>query len=344
MANKKYFYNGIVKVIPKKGEGAFHLFKSFKKGAEICASKDFDMKLNTNYRISKSGILETRFQGTADVPLKKNVDDLFWSMFRNMWGETYMEHLENLQSSDFNIIFEFSEYEEDGSDFTMNTEVINHKKDNPLCDFKVWEHQSTSKELSILELMDKFDLSLDEALGVLSFRPNQAPSYQQTCQILDLVRNYSWLNKCYTDTIKDAEVALSNLSANFSWHLNEIRKNTKLSIKDNISVLSAIEIIKKALEEFDLDSENPEESLPSWVVFPCEFFWGKAQQFLGSALKQSHAYLKAIDDERAQRCTLLEEAILEYTTNSEVAAVAFEKILKRVLKTLESILGKEVDE
>lgn len=347
MANKsKYFYNGIVKVIPKKGEGAFHLFKSFKKGAEICASEDFEMKLNTNYRISESGILETRFQGSAEVPLKENVDDLFWSMFRNMWGETYMEHLENLQSNDFNIIFEFSEYKQDGKDFTTNTEIVNHKKDNPLCDFKVWEHQSSTKELSLLDLMDRFDLSLDEALNTLGFEPKKSPSYQQTCQVLDLVRNYSWLNKCYTDTIRDAEVALSNLSANFSWYLQSIRKNTKLSIKDNISVLSAIEIIKKVLEEFDLDSEEPEQQMPSWVVLPYESFWVKANEHLGAAVAQTRAYLRAIDDERVQEWLSFEQKIFyeEYSTDTEPGAGVFEKILKEILKTLESILGKEVDE
>lgn len=335
----KYFYNGTLKVVPKDAKEAGKIFRTLKAWSD--SDKDSELCLRSDCSESQSGILTAKFFGESENPLKGNVGKKFWSTFQALWDKELFENLDYLQSKDFNIIFEFSEYQKNAEDYTHNIEIIRKKADQN----KYWTAQTQTKKLSLIDLMDNFEFSLSKAMKELSFDYHVAPNYKQVQKILELVQLYSWLGRSYVDTIEDAEEHLSILSENFSWNLAFIRKSTGLSIKENIQILNGINSIKKALDVIELDNDEMNRGMPYWMIMPEENFWAKSQHVLYNALLEAFAFVSNIENDKIQNAvSAINDFIAEnFEDEDKQKARNYEAFLEDFLEILESIHGKEVE-
>lgn len=339
MAKEKYFYDGTIKVIPKDSKEAGKIYRTLKTWADN--DKHSELCLRPDCSESQSGILTAKFFGESETPLKGNVSKKFWSTFQALWDKELFENLDYLQSKDFNIIFEFSEYKENAEDYTHNIEIIKKNADQN----KYWAAQTQTKELSLIDLMDNFGFGLSKAMKELSFGYHVPPTYKQVQKVLELVQLYSWLGRSYVDSIEDAEERLSILSENFCWNLDYIRKSTGLSIKENIQILNAINAIKKVLDSVDLDNDEMDRGMPYWMIMPEENFWAKSQHILYNALFEAFAFVSNIKNDKIQNAiSAIDDFILDNVEDDDKQkARNYEAFLEDFLEILESIHGKEVE-
>ena len=331
---------GFVDNVPK-------IYEIIKKMMEVGYDEDFNTSFDDNISISKSGILEAKFSGTGRNCFDENIEEMFvWSKNNQSISK---EEEDFLKSQNFQLIFDYCDYDPSNGFFETVTRGVHHDTDVPLEKTYSWKQYYRHVDLSLYNLMDKMGMSLEDALEDRYFEIGVEPDSEQIQMILKCIRDYYWYGKA--GSLEESEQLLCNQSEVFKWHRDYIRQHTGISIRDNIRVRDAIKTIQESLETLGYEEKFGElnQSLSCLEVQSEDDFWHKASFVLESTLESVEEFLEGIENDPPKSTTrecldLIEKNSENFTLRYQDETMIELECVLEVLEILESIHGMEVNE